>query len=320
MVLNLRLNRFVCAEMKVLLVHVDGKMPNPVLMKLSAEHKQQSDTVSFKRAGELSMFYVEPDKVYISCVFSWNKSKALGIAKMFPNAEVVLGGPGVDLSSKLPEEIEHIMPDYSLYNTDYSMGFTSRGCIRNCPWCIVPQKEGYIKDNALIDEFLKPGHKKLILLDNNFMASPRWKENIERIIAYRLWVSFTQGLDIRLIDRESAKLLRLTRWYNWTFKHRTLYFAFDLLEIEDEVRRGIKLLVDAGIKPDRLRFYILTNFNTTFNEDMHRFKVLRELGTEPFVMIYNKEKAPAILRHFSRWVNRMLYKSCEWKNYSRRTD
>jgi len=307
--------------MQVLLIHVDGKMPNLPLMKLSAWHKKQGDTVTLLQRHELqqlSVFSLKPDIVHISCVFTWNKLKALRTAQRFSDRKVTVGGSGVDLKSTLPEEVEHIEPDYRLYNIDYSMGFTTRGCIRRCPWCLVPKKEGKIRDHALIDEFLKAGHRKLILLDNNFLAGPKCEENLIKIIAYRLQVSFTQGLDIRLVTRENARLLRKTRFYNWKFNHRQLYFSFDLPEIEDAVRRGVKILSDVGIKPYSLRFYVLTGFNTTFEEDMHRFQVLTDLGTEPFMMVYNNRKDLPLQRAFSRWVNRMIYKSCSWDNYKRR--
>jgi len=296
-------------------------MPNLPLMKWSAWHKKQGDTVTLLYAHELkqlSTFSLEPNIVYISCVFTWNKLKALRIAQMFSDKKVMVGGSGVDLQQTLPKEVEHIEPDYNLYRTDYSMGFTTRGCIRKCPWCLVSQKEGDIKDHALIDEFLKVGHRKLILLDNNFLAGPHYEENLIKIIAYRLRVSFTQGLDIRLVTQENARLLRKTRFYNWRFNHRQLYFSFDLPEIEDAVRHGVKILTDVGIKPYSLRFYVLTGFNTTFEEDMHRFQVLRELGTEPFIMVYNNRKDLPLQRALARWVNRMLYKSCSWDNYKRR--
>jgi len=168
-------------------------------MKISAYHKMKGDSVGFNIKN--------PDLVYISCIFSWNRSKALGIAKFWESigCRVKIGGTGIDLKNNLPYEIEHIMPDYALYNLDYSIGFTSRGCIRNCPWCIVPKKEGGIKDHASLDEFLYPSHKKLILYDNNFLASPKWHENLKELIRRKIKVSFNQGLDIRLIDNENAE-------------------------------------------------------------------------------------------------------------------
>lgn len=296
--------------MKVLLVHIDGKLPNLALMKISAWHKAQGNKVSFDMKN--------PDKVYISCVFRQNRSIALGISKMF-NCPVEVGGPGVNLESKLPDEIEHMMPDYSLYHVQYSMGFTSRGCIRSCPWCIVPKKEGKIRDHALIKEFL--AHKKVILFDGNFLASPKWKENLEFIIQHRLEVNFNQGLDIRLIDNEKASWLSKVKAKTSTFKTDMLHFAFDDVAYEKQVRHGVEVLETHGIKPYKLTFYFLCGFYEPydFQEDMYRFKVLRELGVNPYCMVYNNRKDISILSHFERWVNTHppIYKVCDFKNYNR---
>ena len=293
--------------MKVLLINVDSKIPNLPLMKLSAFHKENGDTVGTN--------IVNPDKVSISCVFEKNKAKALGIAKLF-NCEVEVGGYGVN-DKQLPYEIEHIMPDYSLYAIHYSIGFTSRGCPRKCPWCIVPNKEGPIREHAPISEFLHPKHRKLVLLDNNFLASPKWKEKLEFIIKKRLEVNFTQGLDIRLIDDEKAKWLRLVKFRTLTFRTEMLHFAFDTPEIESEVRRGVAILKKHGIRPHKLTFYFLCGFNTTHEEDMHRFKVIRELGANPYCMKYNDRRDDEWLNHFDRWVNTHppLYKVCSFEDY-----
>ena len=298
--------------MKVLLIQVDGKMPNLPLMKISAVHKKQGDEVSLN-SEFLKSFMYNPDKVYISCIFSQNKSKALGIAKMF-NCEVVVGGYGVN-DVQLPYDVEHMMPDYNLYGIRYSIGFTSRGCIRNCPWCIVPKKEGNIRDHAPISEFYVHAWKKLILWDNNFLASPQYHENLKEIIARKIKVSFNQGLDIRLVDQENAKFLAKTHYYDSKFKKRRLYFAFDTPEIESEVVNGIEILTKAGIPTDHLMFYVLVGFNTTFEEDYHRFEVLTKKGTKPFIMIYNNRKDKPILRHFARWVNKRYYKVCKFRHY-----
>jgi len=309
--------------MNTLLIDIDNtEFPNLALMKISAWHKQRGDRVY------LNVSPLPPHKVYISCVFSWNKPRALGIAKFFEGLgiEVELGGSGISLNSTLPDEIEHIMPDYSLYGIDYSMGFTSRGCIRNCPWCIVPKKEGYIKDWSPLSEFLKPGHEKVILLDNNFLASPRWHENLSKLAMSNLKVNFNQGLDIRLIDQENARLLAKTRYYDWHFKNRRLHFAFDFPEIEDEVIRGIGTLKKAGIPPRHLMFYMLVGFGVEPSEytwdyflehDYHRFEVLDRLGVLPYVMLYNDRRDIPLLRHFERWVNGRYYKVCRFEDYSR---
>lgn len=297
--------------MNVLLIDVDCKFPNLALMKISAWHKKQGDNVLFKNIA------CKPDKVYISCIFSWNREKALGLAEFWRDlgCEVEVGGTGIDLHKELPFEVEHTMPDYSLYGIRYSLGFTSRGCIRNCPWCIVPKKEGKIRDHAPIDEFYVPYWKKLILLDNNFLASPKWYENLKEIIARKIKVCFNQGLDIRLIDNENAKMLSQTRYYDDQFKSRRLYFAFDQPNIESEVIEGIETLKRHGVPPRHLMFYVLVGFNTTFEEDFHRFEILNKFGTLPFIMIYNNRKDKPILRHFARWVNKRYYKIVSWQDY-----
>jgi hypothetical protein len=292
---------------KILLVQVDGKMPNLALMKISRWHKKQGDDVFLQNIRN------EPDKVYISCIFSKNKPKALGIAKMF-NCQTELGGYGIN-DAQLPHEIEHTMPDYSLYGVQYSMGYTSRGCIRKCPWCIVPQKEGDIRDNAHFDEFYVPEWRKLILWDNNFLASPKWYQNLKEMIARKVKVSFSQGNDIRLVDQEKARLLAKVHYYDKKFIKRRLYFAFDTPQIESQVIKGIETLVKVGVRREHLMFYELVGHSTTFQEDYHRFEVLTKEGVKPFIMIYNNRKDQPILRHFARWVNKRYYEVCDFPNY-----
>lgn len=293
-------------DRKILLIDLDSKIPNLPLMKISSYHKEKGDSVYLNKG-------CNPDKVYISCIFTKNKSQALGISKMF-NCEVVMGGYGVN-NLKLPSHIENIKPDYSLYDINYSMGYTSRGCIRNCKFCIVPKNEGKIKNSSDPIKFSDPKHKNLILLDNNFLASPKWKENLQYFIKNKIRVCFMQGLDIRLINEENAKLLSTLKFRNRKFTHPYLYFAFDSLKYESSVINGINLLVKNGIKPYKLIFYVLVNFDTSFDEDYHRFELLNNMGVDPFIMLYNG--GTEILKKFARWVNRRVYKSCGWENYDR---
>ncbi|MBA7490021.1 hypothetical protein ES702_00555 [subsurface metagenome] len=273
-------------------------------MKLSAWHKKRGDEV-FKGCCKT------PDLVYVSCVFSWNRGKALGMAKFYPNAKVVFGGVGLDLKSELPYEVEYTMPDYSLYGSDYSMGFSSRGCIRNCPWCIVPEKEGWIREHAPITEFLHPDHKKLLLFDNNFPASPSCISKLEWLADWGGKVSFNQGLDIRLIDENMAYLLTKVRYYDSDFNERRLYFSYDQSGMEFELKRGVKHLEAAGVPMGHLMFYMLVGFNSSHQDDLRRFNFLRKLGVDPYVMVYNKRRDDPWLTHFSRWVNLRFY---TWPN------
>lgn len=294
--------------MNVLLIQYDGKMPNLALMKLSAWHKQQGDDVGFNIA--------DPDKIYISTIFDWNKEQVIGIPKLYECA-VEIGGVGVDIHKELPFEIEHIMPDYDLYGIDYSMGYTSRGCPNNCPFCVVPKKEGKIKDNAPIGEFLHPNHDKLILFDNNFLASPSCKNNLQNMIDKNIMVNFNQGLDIRLITLENANMLSNILFFDHKFKSRRLNFAWDLMSLKEEtIKRKIDILGDNGIKPYQLMFYVLCGFSTTLKQDMYRVMKLKEWGCDPFVMIYNNRKDNKELRDFARWVNRKeIFKSCTFEEY-----
>lgn len=298
--------------MNILLFQMDGTMPNLVLMKLSAYHKEQGDHVVLQ--NHLFNTPIVPDKVYISCVFARNAGDALGIAKMF-DCPVQLGGSGIDLDSELPEDVEHIMPDYGLYAIGYSMGFVSRGCIRNCPWCIVPKKEGGIHFHAPISEFWDPQHNKLVLLDNNLLACKRWKEALEFIITNKLKVNFNQGLDIRLVDDEKANWLSKIDAYTHTFKTRMFHFAFDDRRYEKALRKGVETLNAHGVPSHKITIYFLCHFDSTFKDEMERFAIIRELGCHPYCMLYNDRKDDPRRRHFERWVNRHLYKVCDFKDY-----
>jgi len=298
--------------MRVLLIPFDGKMPNLALMKLSTYHQARGDTVG--------LHIENPDKIYVSVIFSWNRETAFGIKKMYPDTEIIFGGSGIDLKNKLPDEIEYLRPDYDLYGIDYSIGFTSRGCPKHCPFCIVHDKEGDIRHSQYIWEFLGEDHKKVVLFDNNFLAAPYWKENLQYIIDNNLKVNFNQGLDLQYITKENAEMLRKIKYYNWHFSGRQLHFAWDLMSSERYVRKGLKILLDAGISKSHIMIYMLVGFNTTFREDYYRYKVLwEEYGVYPFVMVYNRKGNP-ITKKFARWVNKRIHKVCKFTEYENLTN
>jgi len=302
--------------MRVLLVDADSKagFPNLVLMKLSAYYKSIGAAVDLLKGIPSCSPLEEPDLVFISVIFEKNRAHVLDYEKQF-RCPVRIGGSGFNLASELSYEIEHMMPDYALYGVDFSMGFTSRGCVRHCGFCIVPEKEGLIRDNAPIAEFWNPEHSKLILLDNNFGASPRWRENAEYIQQYGLKVNFNQGLDIRLMTEEFAGVLADLRYYNWRFKTRGLYFAFDSMNVEDAVVHGVDLLSGAGIPRRHLMFYILAGYDTTEQEDLCRIEIVKGLGAIPYVMPYNGAHIPA-----ARWANRRYYQFVPYSDYMRVAD
>lgn len=259
--------------MQVSLMHLDidrrrRTFPNLALMKLSQYHKLRGDSVS------LNFPLLRPDVVYASCVFSWNSSAIVSVPS---NADV--GGSGIDLTKQLSPEIEHSMPDYSLYpDLDFSMGFTSRGCIRRCPWCIVPEKEGNIRSNARIYEFWNPAHRKIVLLDNNILAAPNCQQTMEDLICENLEVDFNQGLDIRLLNNKNIDYLKRV-------KTKQLRFAFDDIRYEKAVREGIRLLTEAGIPSRKLSFYVLVGFGDD-RCDIERMKLLQSWNVDVYPMLY----------------------------------
>lgn len=305
--------------LNILFVDADSKndFPNLALMKLSAWMKEINNgniTIDLVKGIPTTAPLFPYDKVYVSCIFYQNKSAVEAYVKQFAPLEIMIGGSGWDLKAKLVQPIEHIMPDYSLYGIDYSLGFTSRGCIRNCGFCIVPEKEGPMRNNAPISEFHNPDHKKVMLLDNNFLASPRWTQNLDYIIEHNLKVNFNQGLDIRLIDWHKAAYLAKTNYRTWSFKTKSLHFAFDNPKHEDIIRKKVNILVEAGIKPKHLMFYILVGYNSTLKQDLKRVEILKELGCIPYIMKYNQSQSPD-LKKLARWVNRRYHEFISFEEF-----
>ena len=150
--------------MNISLVNVDGhNFPNLALMKLSSFHKKSGDSVDWYHP-----LFSRPDRIYASKVFTFTQDYT-DYAPRHP--EPIRGGTGYDPSEKLPDDVERMSPDYSLYpNWTAAIGFLTRGCIRNCPWCIVPRKEGMLCEVDDIER-VSAGRKEVVLLDNNFLAA-----------------------------------------------------------------------------------------------------------------------------------------------------
>ena len=293
--------------MNVALHPIDSKIPNLALMKLSTYHKQRGDTVKF-----FNDWAITPDIVYCSVVFSWNKQQALGLESAYSNTKFIYGGSGVDLSKSLDDidtNIEHLKPDYSLYNIDYSMGFLTRGCIRECEFCIVRKKEGLLKAHSPLDEFLDPSHNKVILLDNNLLAYKEHKTILKDLVQRGLKVDFNQGLDIRLLTEETASLLANVKYYGHPeFKQKTLRFSFDDMKYRTAVEQGIQRLLNTGIKSSNIFFYVLAYPNAV-RDAVERVEILKSYKVVPFVMKFNKASTPQ-LNKLAHWVNHIPYYQC----------
>lgn len=285
-------------EMKIGLIDVDGhNFPNLPLMKISAWHKQQGDTVAWYEP----MFSGHCDKVYMSKVFTFTEDY-----QYFVDAdEIIKGGTGYYCPSggvELPKEIEHIYPDYSLYpkyTKDTAYGFLTRGCPRGCGFCIVGDKEGRTSSKvADLPEFWKD-QKYVILLDPNITACKEWADLFQQLIDSRAWVDFSQGCDIRVMTEEKASYIK-------QMKIKQIHFAWDSYEDKEMIVPRFKEFKKiTGWDKRKLPVYVLTNFNTTLEQDLERIYILRELGYWPYVMVYEKEKLPKghVIRRLQRWVN-----------------
>lgn len=292
--------------MKVGLIDVDGhNFPNLALMKISAYHKAKGDNVEW--CFPLDTY----DLVYQAKVFDDTYSKDID---WMPQADkIIKGGTGYGIDSKLPDEIEHIYPDYSIYpkltkNTAY--GFLTRGCPRACGFCIVAEKEGRRSMKvANLNEFWR-GQKNIKLMDPNILACRQHLELLEQLADSGAWVDFTQGLDIRLTNEKNIKALN-------RIKTKMIHFAWD--NPQDDLKASFERFNEiTEIKDYRKKsVYILTNFNSTIEQDLYRVYTLRDLGYSPYVMIYNKPKAPRKIRLLQRWCNnRIIFNSCpDFKEY-----
>ncbi len=304
------------SSMQILLIQIDGKWPNLALMKLSKYHKVKGDKVCLiwiNRREHYGDEVVIPDKVYVSCIFTKNRATALGMAQFYRTlgAEVITGGSGINLKVNLPEEVENQIPDYELFGLDYSIGFSSRGCIRHCKPCIVPEKEGYIRETPL--NWIV--HQKAKLLDNNFLASPNWKQKLREFRDRDIEICMTQAFDIRLVNEEVAKELSETKSRNNLFTRRCYYFAFDSPELEPIITEKLALLQDNGIRPYCQLYYVLVGYNTTHEQDLHRVEFLHKKGCMAFVMKYHNNDP--WLNKLANWCNGRYYKVCEFKDYDK---
>lgn len=299
--------------MKVLLIDVDSTIPNLALMKISAYHKARGDEVGFNVS--------DPDKVYASVIFKKNAHAVDGLRFYYPDAELDIGGSGYDLAKKLPEEIEAMAPDYDLYSDcDSYYGFTTRGCIRACYFCIVRKKEGkfrrlYETADEAWDHIIGDQRRfdKITFLDNNILADKEWFLEIAKDLDYKRYhykVDFNQGLDIRLLDDEIAQALAKMR------PIRIWRFAFDDMSYKDDVLRGIQTLKRAGIDPKNLcMFYVYCNGDEQYDDTVARMRILKENGASAFLMLNMDAPKTPRLRAIKRWSRPWMFWAIDIDDY-----
>lgn len=318
--------------MKIALVDVDGHAskktfgatiyPNLALAKIAAYHKAQGDTVEWYDP----MFSGHCDKVYLSKIFNFTPEYDSPIDA----DEIVKGGTGYDIKSCLPQEIDDMQPDFSIYPnvpTDTSYGFLTRGCPNKCKWCVVPRKEGLVHPYWDIDRVAN-GRKKVVLMDNNILAAGDYaKEQLQKIIDKGYRVDFNQALDARLVTDEYAKLLAQMKWID-----NRIRFGCDTPGQIKECKRAMDMIDGYGYKG---QYFLYTMLNSNFKECYDRIhywweenKACREAHKQKRVFPYAQpyrdpdnpnHQPPQWQKYMANWVNKkMLFESIDFGEFEPR--
>jgi hypothetical protein len=302
--------------MKILLIQFDGKFPNIALMRISSHHKALGDAVTLRHIGNIAALrseeLAEYDRIYGSLIFEWNRLVARRLLELRPDA--IVGGSGWDEIPNVAEsgltfigarraaanvsllENHGILTkekDYSLYPTfTSSIGFTQRGCRKNCGFCKVPVIEPEMRQDATIENIWRgPGHpKNLIIWDNDTFGAPAWRETFAAIRDGGYRVSFNQGINARLMNEEQAEMFAATPCYSDDFKVRRWYTAWDNKNDEEVLFRGLGYLTKYGVKPDNIMVYMLLGYWPGETEEswLYRDQKLRDFGVRPYPMPFRR--------------------------------
>ena len=303
--------------MRIGLIDVDrlnnrkGKKPYPnlAMMKISAYHKHQGDAVEWYDG------FSRYDRVYMSKVFNFTPDYPYCIQA----DEIIKGGTGYDITAKLPAEIERFAPDYDLYEVpkDIAYGFLTRGCPNKCKWCVVPKKEGKIAPYMDIEDIATEGRNKIILMDNNVLASDYGLQQIEKIIRLGLKVDFNQALDARLVTPEIGALLARVKWLN------IIRFGCDTQKQIEDCERAISYIDGAGYKGEYFFYCILTE---DFEESFSRVQHWKDKGGKylPYCQPYHdpnnpRHCIPQWQKDLAGWADKKwIFRLCEFKDFEPR--
>ncbi|HUX54502.1 MAG TPA: hypothetical protein VMV56_08825 [Williamwhitmania sp.] len=258
-------------------------------MKISAYHKAQGDIVKWYLPLE------HYDKVYASKVFTDSDFE--------PKPNMIIGGSGYEKTKKLPQEIDDIKPDYSIYpDCDYSIGYTTRGCIRKCEFCFVPEMEGKIYEYRKVADVWR-GQGDLVLLDNNILAMPnKFIEVLGFCETNQIHVDFNQGLDCRLVTKNIADLINKKRK-----RFTTVRFAFDNLSYIKSVYKTCELLNGSCF------WYVYCD---EWENALERLLILKRLGQRPYLMRDKSVRGQKKYNYLANWTNRqMLFQKLDIYDY-----
>lgn len=296
--------------MRVGLIAVDSRHPNLALMKISAYHKNQGDDVEWM---DETKHY---DIVYMSKIFNYTKD----FEGTVHADRVVRGGTGYDIHSTLPETMEYLTPDYSIYpdiDSRTAYGFLTRGCPNRCKWCVVPRKEGPVRPYMDVDEVATEGRDRLVLMDNNILACEYGLQQIDKIAERGYRVDFNQALDARLVTEDVARRLAKVRWLN------NIRFGCDTPKQIQECERAMKLI--DGFRGRPAYYLMYTMIGDDFEEAVGRLSHWKgwkrvRIVAQPFRDVDNPaQQIPKWQKDLARWaMRREFYVSCEFRDFSPR--
>jgi len=288
--------------------HMRGKtFPNFALMKISAFHKARGDTVEWWNAINNANY----GAVYSSKVFDFTPENP------YLPGNTIKGGTGYGLYAELPPEIDGLFPDYSLYpECDYAVGYITRGCPNKCHWCVVPEKEGQMRPYADWRDIVRPDTKKLVLMDNNILASEYGIEQIAELAGTDYKIDLNQGMDARLVDGRIADIIARLNWIKY------IRFSCDQISQIDAIQNAAALLLERGIKPYRLFVYLLVTKD--IENAAYRVDRLKELKNISIYAQAERNEARGIvpnaaqLEFSQRYVYGRGYKKEAWPDYCTR--
>lgn len=328
-----------------------SKYPNIACGKIYGYHKLQGDEIIYPYKGE------KVDRLYISTIFTNTRPM---IQRMMPfweskAKEILIGGTGWDDYTRAPYNITELPPEinaishvpwtYEMYDIDYGIGFTTRGCHVGCAFCVVPKKEGLEEYRELeVKDLINPRGKHLVLMNNNSFAHHDFMNDVEQIKFYNLSIHWDQANDITLVTPEIAEAISGVNYRGFDGKKKQLFFAFDQMvkkKIDPEtggtvsydmlevVPERVKLLNEYGIPSHHLVFYMLIGYNTTESEDLARVECLRELGCEIYPMLFRDLQGrpgidgrgnpqPFHVRALRDWINSGVYRKQPFEKFERR--
>lgn len=269
------------------LLNLEPKYKNLALEKIRLFHTMRGDTVE----DYFPLRHGQYDKIYCSSIFQFTPKENLP-------PKMIIGGTGFDLTTTLPPEIESIKPHLNF-------GFTSRGCIRKCGFCVVPAKEGYVRPVGDLLDLWDGVHRDIVLYDNNILALPEHFRLIcEQAVANHLRLDFNQGLDHRLLNEDNIGMLK-------SLSHSEYRFSYDDPSYFKTVDSAITLLQQHGI--NRCLWYCLVGYNTTFEQDLERVEYLKSRNQNAYIQRYTRDRRYISL---SRWVNQHhIFHGMTWQQF-----